>query len=136
QWAADRIGLTTQLVGTIRDRFEQSGGDYHAMRNAYLVLTGQQATALTTVSRYIGGVYRNRAMVEQEGATQPYEPVSREDQERAMDVLARFAFAPDAWDSPDGVVSHLMMRRRGFDFQSGTEDPKIHERVLNAQRGI
>ncbi len=136
QWAADRITLTTQLVGTIRDRFEQSGDDFHSMRNAYLVLTGQQATALTTVSRYIGGVYRNRAMVGQEGATQPYTPVSREDQERAMDVLARHAFAPDAWDSPDGVVGHLMMRRRGFDFQSGTEDPKIHERVLNAQRGI
>src|SRR5690606_30907526 len=74
--------------------------------------------------------------VGQEGASQPYTPVSREDQERAMEVLARHAFAPDAWDSPDGVVGLLMMRRRGFDFMSTTEDPKIHERVLNAQRGI
>jgi hypothetical protein len=136
QWAANRIELTTQLVGTIRERFERPGGDYHAMRNAYLVLTGQQATALTTVSRYIGGVYRDRAMVGQEGASQPYTPVSREDQERAMEVLARYAFAPNAWDSPDGVVGYLMMRRRGFDFQASTEDPKIHERVLNIQRSI
>jgi hypothetical protein len=135
-WAADRITLTTQLMGTLRQRFDRPGGDFHAMRNAYLVLTGQQASALATTSRFVGGVYRDRAVIGQPGADRPFQPVSRADQKRAMDILAQHAFAPDAWDSPDGVVDHLMMRRRGFNFFAGTEDPKIHERVLNSQRGI
>ena len=28
------------------------------------------------------------------------------------------------------------MQRRGFDFFAGTEDPKIHDRALNAQRAV
>jgi hypothetical protein len=135
-WATDRIALTSQLLGTLRNRFDRDGGDYHAMRNGYLILTGQQAGALSTVSRYIGGVYRDRATVGQQGATRPFTPVSRAEQRRALDVLARHAFAPNAWDSPDGVVDHLMMRRRGFGFFAGTEDPKVHDRVLNTQRGL
>ncbi len=135
-WAEDRITLTRYLVGNLRTRFDRPGADYHAMRNGYLILTGQQAGALSNVSRFVGGVYRDRAVIGQDGATQPFTPVSRDDQRRAMQVLARHSFAPDAWDSPDGVVDHLMMRRRGFDFFQSSEDPKIHERVLNAQRGI
>jgi hypothetical protein len=135
-WAADRIALTRHLMGTLRTRYERDGGDYHGMRNGYLILTGQHAGALATVSRYIGGVYRDRAVINQPGGTRPFTPVPRNEQRRAMDILARHAFAPGAWDSPDDVVERLMMRRRGFDFFSGTEDPKIHDRVLNAQRGI
>lgn len=135
-WADGRVELIRQLVASLRERYERPGGDYHAMRNAYLVLTGQQATTLTVVSRYVGGVYRDRAFVGQDGGTTPYTPVDRAYQKQAMDVLARHAFAPDAWDSPDGIVERLMMRRRGFDFTRGTEDPKIHERVLNAQRAV
>jgi hypothetical protein len=135
-WAADRIALTTELTRNLRRRFDRPGADYHAMRNAYLIVTGQQAGALATVSRYIGGVYRDRAVIGQPGATRPFTPVSRADQKRAMQLIAEHGFAPNAWDSPDGVVDHLMMRRRGFDFFSGTEDPKVHDRVLNVQRGI
>jgi hypothetical protein len=135
-WAADRIALTTELTRNLRRRFDRAGGDFHAMRNAYLIVTGQQAGALATVSRYIGGVYRDRAVIGQPGATRPFTPVSRADQKRAMQLIAQHGFAPNAWDSPDGIVDHLMMRRRGFDFFSGTEDPKVHDRVLNVQRGI
>jgi hypothetical protein len=135
-WAADRIALTSHLMGTLRTRYGVDGGDFHALRNSYLLLTGQHASALATVSRYVGGVYRDRAVIGQPGATRPFTPVSRADQRRATDLLARHAFAPDAWDSPDGIVDHLMMRRRGFDFFAATEDPKVHDRVLNAQRGV
>jgi hypothetical protein len=135
-WAADRIALSHHLLGTLRTRFDRAGGDFHGMRNGYLILTGQQAGALSSVSRFVGGVYRDRSVIGQPGATRPFTPVSRADQKRAMELLSRYAFAPNAWDSPDGVVDHLMMRRRGFGFFASTEDPKIHDRVLNAQRGI
>ncbi len=139
----DAIGYAAWLMdyaGDLQDgllaRYAEPGSSYHDLRNAYMILTGQQATAAGVISRYIGGVYVDRGMQGQPGATRPYTPVSRADQERAMAALAENLFAPDAWSASPDLLAHLAMQRRGFDFFAGTEDPKIHERALNAQRGV
>lgn len=139
--SSDAIGYSTERIGLVHDvmrelttKFAIAGGSYQEMRNAYLTLTGQQAWALWTISRYIGGLYVDRAMVGQPGATRPFTPVAAEDQRRAMHALARYAFAPDAFDAPADLYSHLQMQRRGFGFFFGTEDPKIHSRVLGIQQ--
>ena len=141
--SSDAVGYASWLMeharslqGGLLERYAEPGESYHALRNAYMLLTGQQAIAGGVVSRYIGGVYVDRGMQGQTGHTQPYTPVSRADQKRAMQSLARNVFAPDAWQPSPELTAHLAMQRRGFDFFSGTEDPKIHERALNAQRGV
>ncbi|MBW3553936.1 MAG: zinc-dependent metalloprotease [Gemmatimonadetes bacterium] len=132
-WLAEHArGLQAGLL----ERYDDEGASYHALRNAYMILTGQQATAGGVISRYIGGVYVDRGMQGQPGHTRPFTPVSRADQKRAMEALSRNVFAPDAWRAPSDLVAHLAMQRRGFDFFSGTEDPKIHDRALNAQRAV
>ncbi|MCB0470264.1 MAG: zinc-dependent metalloprotease, partial [Flavobacteriaceae bacterium] len=88
------------------------------------------------ISRYIGGVYVDRAMIGQEGGTQPYTPVSLEDQKRAMNALSKYIFAPDAFDAPNDLYNYLAMQRRGYHFFSGTEDPKIHDQVLRYQKNV
>ena len=88
------------------------------------------------ISRYIGGVYVDRAMIGQNGATQPYTPVSLADQKRAMAALSNYAFSPDAYKAPNDLYNYLAMQRRGFNFSSGTEDPKIHDQVLNYQKNV
>ncbi|HUG39389.1 MAG TPA: zinc-dependent metalloprotease [Longimicrobiales bacterium] len=125
-------GLQTGLL----ERYEEPGSSYHALRNAYMILTGQQAIAGGVISRYIGGVYVDRGMQGQPGHSRPFTPVSRADQKRAMAALSRSMFAPDAWRAPSELAAHLAMQRRGFDFFAGTEDPKLHDRALNAQRGV
>jgi len=106
------------------------------MRNAYLVLTGQLNSSATVISRYIGGVYVDRAFAGQPGATKPFTPVSRADQKRAMASLAKNVFAPSAFSSPSNLYSYLQMQRRGFDFFGTPEDPKIHDRVLTTQKNV
>jgi hypothetical protein len=88
------------------------------------------------VSRYIGGVYVDRAFVGQEGATDPFRPVPLADQKRAVKSLRDQVFAPAAFDAPADLYNHLQMQRRGFDFSGTTEDPKIHERALNIQSRV
>ncbi len=131
-----RLDLIDEVMADLVERYDTPGDTYHELRNAYLILTGQAGAAAGVASRYIGGIYVDRAVVGQPGATQPFTPVPRAEQKRAMDILTRRLFAPDAFDAPAGLYSRLAMQRRGFDFFAQSEDPKIHERSLNSQQSV
>jgi hypothetical protein len=81
-------------------------------------------------------VYRDRAFAGQEGRTMPFIPVEVEKQHEAMNSLNQYLFAPDAFDSSHDVYSYLQIQRRGFNFFSSTEDPKIHDQVLSMQSNV
>jgi hypothetical protein len=135
-YMSDRFDVINDLMSTLQKRYTTPGQSYHEMRNAYLVLTGQMNSSATVISRYIGGVYVDRAFAGQPGATKPFTPVSRADQKRAMASLTKNVFAPSAFNSPANLYAYLQMQRRGFDFFGTPEDPKIHDRVLTTQRNV
>jgi hypothetical protein len=135
-YMSDRFEVIGDLMNTLQGRYTTEGQSYHEMRGAYLVLTGQLNAAATVISRYIGGVYVDRAFAGQPGASKPFTPVSRADQKRAMASLSKNVFSPTAFSSPAGLYSYLQMQRRGFDFFGNPEDPKIHERVLMTQKNV
>jgi hypothetical protein len=135
-YASERFEVISELMDGLKSRYANSGDSYHEMRNAYLVLTGQLNTASTVISRYIGGVYVDRAVVGQPGAKKPFTPVARADQKRAMAALAKNVFAPNAYSAPEGLFNYLQMQRRGFGFFGQPEDPKVHDRVLTIQRNV
>ena len=135
-YMSDRFDVISELMTTLKSRYVTPGQSYHEMRNAYLVLTGQLNSSATVISRYVGGVYVDRAFSGQPGATKPFRPVSRADQKRAMASLAKNVFSPSAFSSPSDLYSYLQMQRRGFDFFGAPEDPKIHDRVLTTQKNV
>lgn len=135
-YAIHKAQLVRELMPELMSKFSEPGASWHELRNAYLVLTGHQARAGSVLSRYVGGVYVDRAMQGQQGSTQPFTPVPLADQKRAMRGLATYLFAPDAFDAPQALLDHLAMQRRGFDFFSATEDPKLHERALGMQSAV
>ena len=136
QYAINIYDLTNDMMGNLKLQFSEKGQSYQDLRRAYYLLSGQRSNAGDVISRYIGGVYVDRAMIGQEGGTQPYTPVSLEDQKRAMNALSKYIFAPDAFDAPNDLYNYLAMQRRGYHFFSGTEDPKIHDQVLNYQKNV
>ena len=135
-YAEGRLALVEQTFEGLRERYSQPGESYEDLRNAYLTLTGQVAQQMAVASRYIGGVYVNRAVAGQPGAEAPFTPVPLAEQKRAMEILERGLLAPEAFDLPDGIYNYLARQRRGFGFFGGPEDPKIHERVLGIQQGV
>lgn len=135
-YSTERMQLANKVMGTIKTKYSKTGQSYHELRGAFLVLTSEFANAAATISRYVGGIYVERAMVGQEGATQPFTPVKYEDQKRAMKALAENVFAPDALTAPQDLYNYLQMQRRGFGFFAATEDPKIHDRVLAIQGSV
>ena len=135
-YSINRIKLVDSIMDNVKSKFSKTGESYQELRRAYYLLSGQRAIAAGVISRFIGGVYVDRAMIGQEGETQPYTPVSLEDQKRAMNALKKHAFAPDAFSAPSTLYNYLALQRRGYNFFGGPEDPKIHRQVLTYQKNI
>jgi hypothetical protein len=136
RYSIDRIQLVDATMKNIKNKLMSEGESYQQLTFAYLILQREYRNASTIMSRYIGGVYVDRAMVGQPGATQPYTPVSLEDQKRAMDGISKYVFAPNAFDAPKDLYNYLARQRRGSNFSSGPEDPKIHKLVLSSQKTV
>jgi len=132
-YAQQRMDLIRSLFPNLIKRYEDPGKSYHALRNAFSILNREYAGCTRVISRYVGGVYIDRSMVGQVGKEDPFVPVPRDEQKWAMTVLGDYLFSPRAFEFPDDIYSHLQSERRGW---SGTKDPKIHDMVLNMQRGV
>jgi len=135
-YSIDRFELVDNLMKDVKSKFTVKGQSYQELRRAYYTLSRQKAIAAGVISRFIGGVYVDRAMAGQEGETQPYTPVSLADQKRAMNALSKYVFAPSAFDAPNDLYNYIAMQRRGYNFFRGPEDPKIHNQVLTYQKNV
>ena len=135
-YATGRIELVHDVKNKILAKYNTPGNTYHELKTAYLILTAQHRNAATVLSRYIGGIYVDRAVIGQPGATRPFTPVALADQKRAMDALAKYVLSPNAFDMPPRLYNHLQEQRRGFGFSRAPEDPKIHDRVIGIQQRV
>lgn len=135
-YSIDRIKLVNRMFGKLKDRYTKDGESYHNLRIAHAILLGQYAQAGNVMSRFIGGVYIDRAMAGQEGGTQPYTPVSYKDQKRAMTAINTHIFGKNAFSTPNDLYNYLARQRRGYNFFAGPEDPKIHSIVLRFQQNV
>jgi hypothetical protein len=132
-YSINRFELVNAMMKNIKTQFTKKGETYEDLRRAYYTLHRQTAIAGGVVSRFIGGVYVDRATYNQEGGTMPYTPVSLEDQKRAMAALKKYIFAPNSFNTPKEVYNYLAKQRRGYNFFGNPEDPKIHAQVLAYQ---
>lgn len=135
-FANHQIDLINTAVTGFSDRLLSEGDSYQKLLNGFSLAASRYRRAASVASRYIGGIYVDRAMVDQEGAQDPLTPVSLSDQERAMQLLREVVFAPDAFSQLHIAANRMLAQRRGFDHQSTTEDPKLHQLALSIQRDI
>ncbi|MGD8341583.1 MAG: zinc-dependent metalloprotease, partial [Gammaproteobacteria bacterium] len=96
-FAGHQIDVVNEAVAGFSDRLLQDGDSYQKLLNAFSLAANRYGRAAAVASRFIGGVYVDRAMVNQAGARDPLTPVSLEDQLRAMQLLRDTVFAPDAF---------------------------------------
>ncbi|SVA02647.1 uncharacterized protein METZ01_LOCUS55501 [marine metagenome] len=134
EYSERRIALINILMESLSRKYGIDGESYHRLRDAFYILIREYGNSVTTVSRFVGGVYVDRSFVGQEGAGLPYEPVSYETQKYAMYVLEDLLFSPKSFEIPDALANYLQQQRRGFNFYGKTEDPKIHEIILGIQK--
>lgn len=129
-----RMDVVKDLMVTLKDNYVKQGQSHQELYSAFMTLMGNHRTQAGIMTRHIGGVYVDRAFAGQPGAGQPYTPVPLEMQKKAMNYLTVYVFAPDAFDVPDQTFNYLQRQRRGFNFFSSSEDPKIHDMALATHR--
>ncbi len=135
-YADQRCDLIRAEVGDILKDVSESGQSWQEVTQAFAALTKEAGSSLNAVSRYVGGVYVERAVQGQAPGTAPFKPVEAVKQRQALAVLAKHAFAPNALSAPPELYAHLQLQRRGFDHRNDGEDPKLHDRVFIIQRGL
>lgn len=135
EYGVERLQLVDILAGEIMKKYNKENTSYHNHFIAYLSMMRQYQEVAQTISRYVGGVYLDRAMIGQEGATTPYIPVELEKQKLAMQSLNEYFFAPDAMHFAEGFYQFLQPQRRGFNHFMSPEDPNAHDHVLIIQGG-
>ena len=134
-YGAARCDLARERIATLLERGPEEGRDWQQLVEDYAILTREIGDALTVATRYVGGVFVERAHVGQAPGKTPFTPVPKATQSAALDMLAKHGFAADAWTVPAELAAHLQTRRRGFNHEQG-EDPRFHERVARIQRGL
>ncbi|MGQ8364652.1 zinc-dependent metalloprotease [Glaciecola sp. 1036] len=136
EYASDRIELVEDVAGKLKDKLLVDGRSHNDLVVGTNVIFNEFARQASVVSRYIGGVYLNRAFVGQEGYTQPLTPVPKKDQKRAMQLLSKQLFAPDAVEEMENLYAYLQRQRRGFSGWGRDESPRVHDMLLNVQRSV
>jgi len=126
QFAEDRLKMDQEALGKIQKNLVTAGQSYQELRNAYYIITNDMAWQGRVVSRYIGGLYVDRAVAGQQHSTAPYRPVEVTKQRQAMKLLRNYIFAPNAFETNPKLLQHLAIQRRGFFHSGKTEDPKVH----------
>ncbi|AQP99696.1 hypothetical protein B0W48_07755 [Pseudoalteromonas aliena] len=135
-YGADRMALINKLFTELKDKATVKGESYQQLVTSANSLFGQYRAQAGVVSRQIGGVYVERAVVGDANADKPFTPVSLERQTQAMDILAKFVFAPDVLQNMQPLYSYLQLQRRGFNHYGKNEDPKAHQMILGMQKSV
>jgi hypothetical protein len=135
-FAKYEMDVVDAAIPRFGEKLTKDGESYQQLLIGFNMAAVRYLELARIASRYIGGVYVERAMVGQPGARPPLTPVSRADQKRAMELLAERVFAPDAFAAFQQSASSLLAQRRGFDHFAYTEDPKLHAMVLDTQKDL
>ena len=133
-YASRQMTLMSDTLDGMVEKYPEPGQSYQETIDAIQVMMALWGRSAAVVSRYVGGVYVDRAMVGQPGATDPFRPVELARQREAMKVLGEQVFSPNAFDLSEDLLRHAAPQRRGFAHYGATEDPKVHDAVLNIQK--
>ena len=133
-YADDRFRFVNNVIPRLITRFGKTGESYAGIRGRYNMLNYERRNMAQSVANYIGGIYVDRSFIGQNGSSsKPYTVVPVAYQKKAMGLLSRNVFAPNAFAADAQLFQYLQFQRRGFGFFGNTEDPKLQNMVLGVQ---
>lgn len=132
-YAEERFQLVNNLMGKLVTKYTKEGQSFAELRARYGTLLSQRMGMISAVSRYVGGIYIDRSFPEQHSANKPYTPVPLATQKRAMQVLNKYVFAPNAFAADVPVYPYLQPQRRMFNQSATGDDYKVTNTLLQTQ---
>jgi hypothetical protein len=129
-----RVALIQASAAKARERLAQQGASWQSMYNAYQRLSGEIGRQGMVASRWIGGVFTDKAMQGQAGAGLPLQSVPLVKQQQAMALIREKVFAPNAFSFTEDFYHYLQQTRRGSNFAEQPQAAQPHARTLQMQK--
>jgi hypothetical protein len=92
--------VSDALLRTLSTRLPKNGESYYEFTRQFYGLLNGYLGAVIYAPRYIGGINLSNNFKGDPGEKLPYEPVSGEQQKRALNLLNRYVFGPTAFNYP------------------------------------
>jgi hypothetical protein len=131
---SELIALMYATQPRLLQRLARDNATWQEMYDAYERLMGEIGRQGMIASRWIGGVFSDKAVQGQPGTEFPLTPVPLHRQLAAMKLLRDKIFAPDAFSFDSEFYQHLQRARRGQNFWERPQAPQLHKRVLEQQK--
>jgi hypothetical protein len=132
----ERVALARELWAALPGNVVKPGEGYQIVRRSFNHGISEYFPAVTSVTKYVGGVMHNRDHAGDPGGRRPYVPVPAAEQRRALRFLNAHLFAPDAFEFSPDLVNALAAERfgqlSGFVFMPRLDYP-VHDLVLTLQ---
>ena len=136
EYSISRINLINNAQANLPEKLKNKAKSWQEYRNAHAVLMRSYDRALNIISRYIGGVYVERSIPQNDNSKDPYSPVPYDYQKGAMSALSEYAFSPQAFPINSDLLRLVQVERRDQDLRGDQEDPQIHKLILSMQSRV
>ena len=128
----DKMDIILSIFENLKEKSTSSNNTYEELTRAYRSLFYSYFQSLGIVSRQIGGVNVDRSTVDQQSTKDPFMPVSKELQKKAMQVIQEYGFSNKILLDKE-FYSYLQSQRRGFQVSS---DPRILQMISYSQNRL
>jgi len=137
-YAGTRSELVRTVLPKLENRLVQEDERYYPLRQARTALLLERYQSLLPLTKTIGGSYVSRDHKGTENARPPFRPVSRDEQEEALNQLVNGAFAPDAFNFKPERLNKLAPNRHAHwgASQSLRLDYPVHDMVDMIHSGL
>lgn len=136
-FARTRHAIVEEVEPKLEDRLIAEGDRYYRLRQATTALIAERYRSLLPITKTVGGMYVAR---DHKGpdARLPFQPVSVDEQEAAVDLLVEEAFAPDAFEfDPERLLKVAPDRHAHWGASGGIQiDFPVHDYVDQVQSGL
>lgn len=136
-YADSQMRLVTHLRGKLLDRVVKDGESWAKARRGYEILLGRHFGAASIAANWVGGSNINRDQKGDPGDRLPIEPISAEQQRRALKFVIDNVFNDEAFGLNADLLARMTVDKwwddGGFSqiFQDNTWP--VHDRILGIQ---
>ncbi len=138
KYTQQTIDLVKRLRGELLNRVVKDGQAWYPARQFYMQLLSQQAGAVNTAARFVGGTSVNRDRKGDPNSRPPLVPTDPAQQRAAMKFVVDNAFVDSAFGLDPELLQHLATDKFvHFGNSDGVGQPEvpIHNQIMQVQRG-
>lgn len=115
---ADQFIVNEKIAKNLNRHYAGDTRSYVDLRQSLITVLNNEIVASDLAAHYVGGIYTSRSHRGQAGAQPPFRSISRAEERRAFDLLARYVFSSKAFVYSPQLLNELSPNRYGFHWNS------------------